>query len=103
MMATYESPSTSLPRISIEFECKGNPFIVTFGRFDDGRPAEVFLTGRYRFDPTMRMASMALQNGVSIEAVRGVIIGARSPMAMAFDHVIAACSNNKEKNTGDEQ
>jgi hypothetical protein len=90
MSNAYEAPSTSLPRISIRFVCKGNPFIVTFGRFDDGRPAEVFLTGIYRFCPTMRMATMALQNGVPIEAVRSVIFGVRSPMAMAFDLVIAA-------------
>jgi hypothetical protein len=92
MSNAYEAPSKTLPRISIKFECSGNRYTVTFGRFDDGRPAEVFLYGHYRFHPIMRMASMALQNGVSIEAVRGVIIGPQTPMAMAIDYVIAACA-----------
>ena len=94
MTASYESPSTSLPRITIKFECSGNRYIVTFGRFDDGRPAEIFLSGRYLFDIALKMASMALQHGVPIKAVRGVLIGKTGPMAMALDHVIAATAIN---------
>jgi len=90
MSSTYEAPSTSLPRISIKFECSGNRYTVTFGRFNDGRPAEIFLDGRYRFDIALRMGSMALQHGVPIQAVRGVLIGKTGPIAMAVDHVIAA-------------
>jgi hypothetical protein len=92
MSDAYEAPSKTLPRISIKFERMGDRYTVTFGRFDDGRPAEIFLDGRYRFDIALRMGSMALQHGVPIEAVRGVLIGSGGPMAMAIDHVIAACA-----------
>ena len=79
----------ALPRIAIRFYNRDGCYTVTFGRFPDGRPSEIFLDGPYSFFSVMRMATMALQHGVPIESVRGAVIG--GPMAMAIDRVIAAC------------
>jgi hypothetical protein len=89
MTATYECPSKYLPRIAIKFDHRGEQYTVIFGRFDDGRPAELFLDGPANFDMVTKMASVALQHGAPIEALRGAVIG--GPLAKAFDHVIAAC------------
>jgi hypothetical protein len=85
---TIEREKT-LPRIAIRFDHAGDNYTVTYGRFPDGRPSEIFLTGPCPFYIATRMASMALQHGAPIEAVRGVLIG--GPMATAIDRVIAAC------------
>jgi hypothetical protein len=80
----------ALPRIAIRFDHAGDNYTVTYGRFPDGRPSEIFLDGPCSFYMATQMASMALQHGAPIEAVRGVLIG--GPMATAIDRVIAACS-----------
>lgn len=82
---------TTLPRIAIRFEHDGDNYIVTYGRFPDGRPSELFLDGPCSFYLAARMASLALQHGAPIEAVRGVFIGDGGPFAKAIDRVIAAC------------
>jgi hypothetical protein len=93
MTPQYEAPSKTLPCISIRFAKKDDRYTVTYARFDDGRPAAIWVDdGKYQWHLALQMASMALQHGVPIEVVRGVIIGKISPLALALDLVIAACA-----------
>jgi hypothetical protein len=93
--------SATLPRIAIRFENSDGRYTATFGRFPDGRPSDIFLDGPYPFSSVARMATMALQNGVPIEAVRGGVIG--GPMATALDRVIAFVSGASQHQKGDGQ
>ena len=101
---TTDAPleTNDLPRIVIRFAHDGNDYIVTYGRFPDGKPSEIFIDGPIPFFTSARMASLALQHGASIEAVRGTLIGSGGPLAKALDRVIAACQS-QEKNHGDER
>jgi hypothetical protein len=79
-----ERPSHSKPRTAFKFEHDGEQHTATFGRFDNGRLAEIHLDGFG--DTPARLASMLLQHGVEVETVRRAVDG---PLAVALDRIMA--------------
>jgi hypothetical protein len=75
-----------------DFEHGGRRWTVTFGRFADGRVAEVFLDGA-KESPLVELAqesalaaSLALQSGCSIETLRHALAGRHAgPLGAALD------------------
>jgi hypothetical protein len=80
-----DRPSHSKPRIAFRFEYAGQVHNAIYGRFDDGRIAEIFLDGFE--DTSARLASLLLQHGVSIETVRRSIHD--GPLAVVLDRLMA--------------
>jgi hypothetical protein len=84
---TREHPSQSKPRISFKFHHEGRQHSATFGRFDDGRLAEIFIDGGAVFNTPARLASLLFQHGVDVETVRRAVIG--GPLAIALDRIMS--------------
>jgi Fe2+ transport system protein FeoA len=80
-----ERPSHSKPRIAFTFEHEGVRHSAAFGRFNDGRLAEIQLDGSS--DTPARLASMLLQRGVEVETIRHAVNG--GPLAVALDRIMA--------------
>jgi hypothetical protein len=81
-----DPPSAALPKIIFKVLHEGKIHTVTFARFDDGRVAEIYLTGGHICATMGRLTSMLLQNGIGLRMVRRGVIG--GPMAMALDRLI---------------
>lgn len=78
------------------------PFTVSIGRYDDGSPAEVFITGAKAGSETEAIAkdgavllSIALQYGVPISVIAGSL--ARNPDGTAATIIGAAVDYVREK------
>jgi hypothetical protein len=81
-----EGPSHSKPRIAFRFEHNGQQHKAVYGRFDNGRVAEVFIDG---FDDTSAsLATLLLQRGVEIETVRRAV-NDDSLIAIVLDRLMA--------------
>jgi len=82
---------------TFSLECAGLSYIATVPRFDDGRPAEIFLTNHKAVstaDTAARDAaiacSIALQFGADIETIRKALCrdsrgNANGPLGVALD------------------
>lgn len=62
---------------TLEIEHAGQRFLLTFSRYRDGRPAEIFLSSRHIGSPLEAIArdaavtvSLALQHGVPLTTIR---------------------------------
>jgi hypothetical protein len=84
---------------SVGFECNGFKYVAGFGRFDDGRLAEIFLScskASSAVDTAARdiaiTASIAIQRGASLDELRRALTrnadgSAGAPLAAALDLV----------------
>jgi hypothetical protein len=82
---------------TFNFECNGQTYSATVGRFDDGRLAEIFLgnakAGSHSDSAAKDsavVASIALQHGVPLETIRHALLRdshgrASSPLGAALD------------------
>jgi hypothetical protein len=76
-----------LPRIAFKISYDGQTHTATYGRFADGRPSEIYLSGGAVNNTPARLASMLLQVGVPIEDVRRACLG--TPLSVALDRIIS--------------
>jgi hypothetical protein len=84
---------------TFSLECSGLAYVASIGRFDDGRPAEIFLTNHKagsHADTNARDAavvcSIALQFGVPLDVIRRALMRdsrgrASGPLGVALDMV----------------
>jgi ribonucleoside-diphosphate reductase alpha chain len=82
---------------TLDFECQGQPYKASIGRFEDGRLAEIFLSNckaGSHSDSAAKdsavVASLALQHGVPLETIRKALMRdshgrASSPLGTALD------------------
>jgi hypothetical protein len=85
------------PHWLYRFECAGQVYVGGIGRFDDGRIAQVFISGskvgtaaETNAQDAALVASLALQHGCPIETIRHALDrpgGGIGPLAMLLDEV----------------
>jgi hypothetical protein len=93
---------------TLQIEANGMPFTVSFGRFDDGSLAEIFISNHKagsHADVAARdsavVASLALQHGVDLETLRRSLLRdsqgrASGPLGVALD-LIAAMDGGRRR------
>jgi hypothetical protein len=77
---------TVLPRIAFKIEYDWQTYTATFGRFPDGRPSELYLSGSTVNNTLARLASLLLQTGVPIADIRQACLG--TPLSVALDRIV---------------
>ena len=85
------------PHWLYRFECDGQSYTGGIGRFDDGRIAEIFISGskvgtaaETNAQDAALVASLALQHGCPIETIRHALArpgGGAGPLATLLDEV----------------
>ena len=78
---------TVLPRIAFKITYDGQTHTATYGRFPDGRPSELYLSGGTVNNTLARLASLLLQAGIPIEDIRQACLG--TPLSVALDRIIS--------------
>jgi len=81
-----------LPRIAFKIEYDGQKITATYGRFPDGRPSELYLSGGAVNNTLARLASLLLQVGVPISDIRQACLG--TPLSVALDRIISIDSKD---------